>query len=88
MDSSKELYVVIGYSVVDPKLSYGEALRSTMAVATNFKKAYNLALEIGQISDPRLGYKAALERSKEDYAVRLEDQDGSVKSVIVRVKKW
>lgn len=87
MDSKKEIYIVISDSH-DPRLSFGEAIRATVATATNFRKAYDLALSMGDIQDPNLGYRAALERTNQEYAFQLEERDGSKKVTIALVKKY
>lgn len=87
MDSSKELYLVIGDNT-PPNMEFGRAIRASTAVATNFRKAYDLALSIGEIKNPNLGYRAALERTNRQYACQLEDSDGSSKVTIALIKKY
>jgi hypothetical protein len=82
-----EIYLIISYEV-DPSLPFGEALRSTTAAATNFRKAYDIALSMGNISLPRLGYKSALAHVSSQYALQLEDKVGTGKVTIVLIKKW
>lgn len=87
MDSKKETYIVIA-EAHDPRLSFGEAIRATVATASNFRKAYDLALSMGGINDPDLGYRSALERTNRDYALQLGDRGGSAKVTIALVKKY
>jgi hypothetical protein len=85
--NSKEIYLIIS-NEVDPTLPFGEAIRATTAAATNFKKAYELALSMGNISLPKLGYKSALSYVTSHYALQLEDKVGTGKITIVLIKKW
>lgn len=87
MDKSKEIYLVIS-DAHDPSLEFGESIRETTAVASNFKKAYDLALSMGNIKVPTIGYRAALERTNRDKAFQLEDQLGPSKVTIALIKKW
>jgi hypothetical protein len=87
MDSKKETYIIIAESH-DPRLSFGEAIRATVATASNFRKAYDLALSMGDIKDPNLGYRSALEQTNRAYAFQLEERDGSKKVTIALVKKY
>lgn len=87
MDSKKETYIIIS-DVNNPRLSFGEAIRATVATASNFRKAYDLALSMGDIKDPATGYRSALERTNREYAFQLEDRDGSKKVTIALVKKY
>jgi len=87
MNSSKETYLVIA-EATDPRLSFGQAIRSTVAVASNFRKAYDLALSMGEITEPNLGYRAALERTNGELAFQLEQKDGSKKVTIALIKKY
>lgn len=87
MDSKKEIYLIITEDS-DPGLPFGEAIRATCATATNFKKAYELALSMSGIRDPRPGYRAALERVRAEWAIQLSDRLGSTKCTIALVKKY
>lgn len=82
-----EAYIIIA-DILDPTLEFGEAIRASTATATNFKKAYDMALSLGKIKDPRLGYKASLERVTNEYAVQIEDKTAPKKVTIARVKKY
>lgn len=83
-----EIYLVVSDVAVNPRLSFGEAIRATTAVASNFKKAYNLALSMGEIPNPDRSYKVALNIVKRDLAVQLSNQSGPGKVTISRIKKW
>jgi len=87
MDSKKELYLIIT-DRIDPMMEFGSAIRATTAIATNFRKAYDLALSMGEIKNPSLGYRSAMEKTNRAYAVRLEDSDGSSQVTIALVKKY
>ena len=87
MDSKKEIYLVIAEDS-EGGLSFGEAIRSTCMAATNFKKAYDLALSISSIHDPAPGYRAALERVNREWAVEVSERFGSKKVTIALIKKY
>ncbi len=87
MDSKKEIYLIISDGS-NPTLTFGQQIRATVATATNFRKAYDLALSMGDIVDPNLGYRAALERTNGQHAFQLEEKDGSKKVTIALVKKY
>jgi len=87
MDSSKELYLIIAENH-NPELEFGRAIRETTAIATNFRKAYDLALSLGEITDPNLGYRSALERTNRTYACQLGDSAGSALVTIALIKKY
>jgi len=80
-------YIVIA-DTMDPTEEFGETLSKSMAVASNFKTAYKLALSMGEIPDPDLKYKTALGRCNEKRAVVIQSQLGSQQSTIVQVKKY
>lgn len=82
-----ETYIII-VDMLDPTLEFGEAIRASTATATNFKRAYNIALSLGRITEPRIGYKASLERVTNEYAVQIEDKTAPKKVTIARVKKY
>lgn len=87
MDSKKETYLIIAEGS-NPSLSFGQQIRATVATASNFRKAYDLALSMGDIVDPNLGYRAALERTNGELAFQLEEKDGSKKVTIALIKKY
>jgi hypothetical protein len=82
-----EMYLIMA-DFTDPTLEYGEALYQNSAVARNFKKAYELALSMGEIMDPHIGYKQALNRCQNELAVQLKCTTGSGRASISRIKKW
>lgn len=81
-----EIYIVIA-DIADPSLEFGEAIRASTITATRFKKAYEMALTLGGIHEPKLGYRACLERVSRQYAVQIDDKSGLNKVTIARVKK-
>jgi hypothetical protein len=87
MNSKKETYLII-VDGSNPTLTFGQQIRATVATATNFRKAYDLALSMGELTNPNLGYRAALERTNNEYAFQLEEADGSKKVTIALVKKY
>jgi len=84
---SNETYLVIT-DKMDPSKTFGENIRETISTTNNFRKAYDLALSMGEISVPKVGYKAALRRVASDYAFQLEDKVSSAKVTIALIKKW
>jgi hypothetical protein len=82
-----EVYIVIA-DILNPSLEFGEAIRESTITATNFKKAYDMALIIGKIHEPRIGYKASLRKVTNEYAVQIEDKSTPKKVTIARVKKY
>jgi len=86
MNSRSEIYIIISDGI-NPSLSFGQQIRSTVSTATNFRKAYDLALSMSGIINPSLGYRAALERTNGELALQLEEKDGSKKVTIALVKK-
>ncbi|MFW9948500.1 MAG: hypothetical protein ACFFKA_00065 [Candidatus Thorarchaeota archaeon] len=87
MDSSKELYLILTDSS-NPTLTLGQNIRATTAIATNFRKAYDLALSMAAITEPSLGYRAALEKTNGQYVCQLSNKDGSSKVTIALIKKY
>ena len=81
-----EIYIIIT-DKVNPKLSFGEAIRDSTYTTTNFKKAYENALSLGEIHDPSIGYRAALERVSNQYAAQIDDKSTPRKVTIARIKK-
>jgi hypothetical protein len=87
MNSKKETYLIISEDQ-DPTLSFGEAIRSTCATASNFKKAYDIALSLSGITNPSPGYRASLERVNREWATEVKERFGSTKVTIALVKKY
>ena len=80
-------YVIINDSL-DPTKEFGEALSGSIVVTNNFRKAYDLALSIGEIADPDLGYKGAIARCNREKAVTIHGKTGPQRITIVSVKKY
>lgn len=87
MDNNKEIYLIIS-DQHNPSHTFGQSIRATCQTARNFKKAYDLALSMGEIIEPSLGYKASLARCEGEWAVQLECKISSNKVTIALVKKW
>lgn len=77
----KNIYFILGS--LEYSSSLGEAIRENSGAASSFKAAYNAALSIGEISEPRIGYKAALERVKASNLVSIKDNSSIGKEVII-----
>lgn len=82
-----ETYIIIADKPIDPSLSLGEGIRETTKVAINFKRAYSTALLLGEIHEPRIKYRAALERVTNESAVQIDDKTGPNKVIIAKVIK-
>ncbi len=82
-----ECYVVVS-SMIDPSKDWETSLRDSMGVTLNFKSAYFLALSIGEIAKPDVGYKGALARINKFKAVMIKDKLGSHCVSIINVKKY
>lgn len=81
-----EIYIIIS-DTMEPTMEFGEAIRASTIASSNFKKAYDFALIQGGIHEPQLGYKAALNRVTNEFAVQIDDKSGQNKVTIARVKK-
>jgi len=82
----KDIYLILGSLDIHSPL--GMAIRQSSGAASSFKAAYNAALSIGEIKDPRLGYKAALERVKVSNIVTIVDGAGEKEVIIAKIKKY
>lgn len=82
----KDIYFILGS--LEYASSLGEAIRQNSGAASSFKAAYNAALSIGEIKNPRLGYKAALLRVKESNVVTIKDDSGNKEVIIAKIKKY
>jgi hypothetical protein len=84
---NKDIYLIMS-SKSDPTRTLGENLRDTCMTATNFKRAYDLALSLSGITAPSIGYKSALRRLQNEGAITVTDELRPEESVIVSVKSW
>ena len=84
---SKDEYLIIA-DKMDPSKTFGENIRATIATAGNFKKAYDLALSMGEIAVPKLGYKSSLRKVTSELAIQLEDKVSSNIVTIALIKKY
>lgn len=80
-----ELYVVIGNGEEE---EWEESLQKSLGVCNNAKKAYDIALFLGQISKPDLGYRKVLETLNKKGAVTVKQREGEQAATIVKVKKY
>ena len=87
MDRNKETYLVM-LQETDPEHSFGDSIRSSFFTASNFKKAYTLALDQSNINDPSPGYRAALEQLRRNQAVTVREKHGSIQTIIALIKKY
>ena len=85
---SREIYLIILEGVTTESNELGPAIRSTMSTSTSFKKAYHLALSMGEIARPKMGYRQALSRAQSELAIQLEDEISSNRVIIARIKNY
>lgn len=80
-------YVIINDNI-DLTKEFGEALSGSIVVTNNFRKAYDLALSLGEIAEPEFGYKVAIARCNKKKAVTIQSKTGAQRVTIVSVKKY
>ena len=86
MSEIKYKYVVIaGFGELT---SWEESLTSSLGVCQNAKKAYEIALFLGKLSKPDLGYRKVLETLNKKGAVTVKQREGEQAATIVKVKKY
>lgn len=83
---TKEVYVVIGNG--EEPVGWEESLQKSLGVCKNAKKAYEIALFLGKISRPDLGYRKVLETLNKKGAVTLKQQKGEEQATIVKVRHY
>jgi hypothetical protein len=82
---TKNKYVVIGNG---EEGEWEESLQKSLGVCKNAKKAYEIALFLGQISKPDLGYRKVLEALNKKGAVTVKQEDGEQAATIVKVREY
>ena len=82
---TKNKYVVIGNG---EEGEWEESLQKSLGVCKNAKKAYEIALFLGQISKPDLGYRKVLETLNKKGAVELRQKGESGAATIVKVRQY
>ena len=86
MSEIKYKYVVIaGFGELT---SWEESLTSSLGVCQNAKKAYEIALFLGKLSKPDLGYRKVLETLNKKGAVELRQTGESGAATIVKVRQY
>lgn len=80
-----ELYVVISNR---EEGDWEESLQKSLGVCKNAKKAYEIALFLGQISKPDLSYRKVLETLNKKGAVTVKQREGEQAATIIKVKKY
>ena len=83
---NKEVYIVIGDG--EQGQSWEESLQKSLGVCKNAKKAYEIALFLGSISKPELGYRKVLETLNKKGAVTLKQEKGEQMATIVKVRQY
>jgi hypothetical protein len=68
--------------------SWEESLTSTLGVCDNLKKAYEIALFLGEISKPDSSYRKVLETIKVKGAYTLSQVGGDRAATIVQIKHY
>jgi hypothetical protein len=81
----QEIYVVIGNGESG---EWEESLQKSLGVCKNAKKAYDIALFLGQISKPDLGYRKVLETLNKKGAVTVKQKGGDQAATVVKVKQY
>ena len=83
---NKEVYIIIGDG--EPDQEWETSLQKSLGVCKNAKKAYEIALFLGKISRPDLGYRKVLETLNKKGAVTLKQQKGEEQATIVKVRQY
>jgi len=83
----RERYLVMSNKET-PTKGWEESLTSTLGVCDNLKKAYEIALFLGEISKPDSSYRKVLETVKVKGAYSLKQKGGHQAAVIVRIKSY
>lgn len=86
MQETKHKYVVI--ASLEGAAGWEESLTGSMGVCKNAKKAYEIALFLGRISKPDLGYRKVLETLNKKGAVELGQQGEQARATIVKVREY
>jgi hypothetical protein len=82
----KDKYLVM--SNKEPDLPWEQALRETLGVCHTLKHAYEIALFLGEISRPDVGYRKVLETIKVKGAFTINQVGGPQAATIVKVKHY
>lgn len=86
MSEVRQKYVVIGNG--EELLGWEESLQKSLGVCQNAKKAYEIALFLGRISRPDLGYRKVLKTLNAKGAVTVKQRDGEQAATIVKVRQY
>jgi len=82
----KHKYVVISNAEFGDE--WEGSLQKSIGVCRNAKKAYEIALFLGQISKPELGYRKVLDTLNKKGAVTVKQKDGEQEATIVAVREY
>ena len=80
-------YVIVS-NQSDSSLGWEEAMRKSMGVCRTCKKAYEIALHLGSISDPDSAYRKVLETLKVKGAYTIKQREGEQEATILLVKEY
>lgn len=69
-------------------LDWEQSLRDALGVCHTVSKAYEIALFLGEISRPDIGYRRVLETVKIKGACTVSQMDGKQAATIVKVKHY
>lgn len=86
MNEVRYKYVVIGNG--EDLLGWEESLQKSLGICQNAKKAYEIALFLGRISRPDLGYRKVLETLNAKGAATVKQRDGEQAATIVKVRQY
>lgn len=79
-------YLVIGR--VQESGEWEESLQRSLGVCRNAKKAYSIALFLGRVSKPDLGYRKVLETLNKKGAVTVTQQGGEQAATVVKIRNY
>ena len=85
---SREIYLIILEGVTTEPDDLGPAIRSSMISTLNFKRAYDLALSMGEIARPKTGYRQALARIQSELEIQMEDEISPNRVIIAKIKNY
>lgn len=83
----KQGYIIIA-DVERPDQPWGKALQSSVGIANNCVKAYEIALFLAGITKPDKAYRKVLETIKIEGACIIKQSEGEQTATIILSKKY
>ena len=71
-----------------PDLNWEAAMQQSMGVCRTCKKAYEIALFLGAITEPDSAYRKVLETLKVKGAYTLKQREGDQEATIILIKEY